>query len=252
MWVWLFLLYLCRLIIIHLPLSIHIMDTLSSLYAVSQTSLRLSSCCYSVEESFVFFFILGGLFRVFLPVCHNLIASCFLFVWACELDSWIFLFPLAFLSCRCLSHGFSQWHTTYAVRGPLATSHAALLRLFVGSLRCAFTVFLAGHPFLHCLFDFDHLFHSVGFSLVYYADFIFLFFFSVFLVFHLYPLIVHPFSCSLLVSPGSSPSGVSFLHHFSLLLAAHALFRFPASFGGTVLSSCPLLLFLGGFSFPLW
>ena len=51
---WLFFLYLCRLIIIRLPLPVHVKVTLSSFYAVSQTCLGLPSCCYSFVGSFEF------------------------------------------------------------------------------------------------------------------------------------------------------------------------------------------------------
>ena len=182
-------------------------------------------------------------------MCHNLIASRFLFVWACELVSGIFLFLLPSCLAAASSLAFSQWPTPYAVRGHLATSHAALLRLLVGSLRCAVAVFLAGHPFLHCLLE--HSFHSVGFFLVYYLDFMYIAFLR-FLGFpslttHCSPLVV---VCSshlallLQVSPSYTACACHRLH-------MRSLFRLPASFGDTVLFSCPLLFFMR-FLFPEW
>ena len=162
--VWLFFLYLCCLIIFHLPLTVHVQVTLSSLYAVFQTCLGLPSCCYSFVSSFKFF-ILGGLFCDFF-LCATISSPLAFFSFgrvSSTLGSSSSLLP----SClAAASHGFSQWHPTYAVCGPPPSSHAALIRLLVGSLRCAVAVFLAGHPFLHCLLDFEISFRSVGFSLV--------------------------------------------------------------------------------------
>ena len=150
---------------------------MSSLYAVSRTCLGLPSCCYSFVGSFEFF-ILGSLFGDFF-VCATISSPLAFFSFghvSSTLGSSSSLLP----SCLAVaSHGFSQWHPTFAVRGPLTYSHAALLQLLVGSFRCAVAVSLAGHPFLHCLLDFEISFHSVGFSLVYYADFIHLLNFSV-------------------------------------------------------------------------
>ena len=50
---WLFFLYLCRLILLRWPLSVHTMVTLSSLFAVSHTCLGLPSCCYSFASPVV-------------------------------------------------------------------------------------------------------------------------------------------------------------------------------------------------------
>ena len=145
---------------------------------------------------------------------------------------------------------FSLWHTTYAVRGPLATSHTALLRLVVGSFQCAVAVFLAVPPFLHCLLDFSHSFLSVGFSFVYYADFIIYCIspFTWFSVSHhsLFLLLFVVCSSHLALLLQVSPS-------YAASACLLSLFRFPASFGDPVLFSCPLLLFFFlRFLFPEW
>ena len=96
------------------------------LYAVVLDCRGLPPCCYSLADSFEFS----------LPMRHDLIPSILLFVWACELGSGAFLFPPAFLPCRCLSgSSLSPWHTTYAVNGPLASGHAVPFLLVVGSFR---------------------------------------------------------------------------------------------------------------------
>ena len=146
---------------------------MSSLYAVSQTCLGLPSCCYSLVGSFEFF-IRGGLFRD-LFLCATISSPLAFFSFgrvSSTLGSSSYLLPSCLVAA---SHGFSQWHPSYAVRGPLTSSHATLLRLLVGSLRCAVAVFLAGHPFLHCLLDFEISFHSVGFSLSYTMQILFIY-----------------------------------------------------------------------------
>ena len=102
-------------------------------------------------------------------------------------------------------------------------------------------VFFAGRPFLHCLLDLAISFLSVGFSLVYYADFICLWTFFRFL-----------FCGRLLVSSGSSPSGVSFLRRFCLPSSAPtlslSLTRFFWCYSSFLLSTPVGMRFL----FPVW
>ena len=64
---------------------------------------------------------------------HDHITSVFLFVWACEQGSG----GLPLSSCLATASPIvlSPLHTTYAVRGSFAASHAVLLLLVVGSLR---------------------------------------------------------------------------------------------------------------------
>ena len=119
---------------------------------------------------------------------------------------------------------------------PLTSSHAALLRLLGGSCRCAGLVFLAGCSFIHCLHC--HL----------YLHPLWRFLSSILCGFYL-SIDFSPFTfrCRLLISSGSSPSGVSFLRRFRLPSSAPALFlfRLTASFGDTVRFSCLLLLVYG-------
>ena len=99
-------------------LSLLIVCGFSSSSSSFTASFFLVASCRSVYRRIVFYvcglsrvswtslllLLLSGLFRVFsLPMRHDLIPSILLFVWACELGSGAFLFPPAFLPCRCLS-----------------------------------------------------------------------------------------------------------------------------------------------------
>ena len=117
----------------------------------------------------------------------------------------------------------SPWHTTYAVSGPLAASHAVLFLLVVGSFRCAFAVFCYGHPFLQCLLAFENSFNSVGFSLVFFAGSLSFGFYQYPWVSASNPSLFNPSRCRLVFSPGSSYPGIAFFHCFHLPPATHAL-----------------------------
>ena len=123
-------------------------------------------------------FILVGLFRDFF-LCSSLSSSRAFFSLGCvssALGSSSSLLP----SClAAASHGSHNGIPPMWLVALFFSSHATLLRLLVGALRCAIAVFLAGHPFLRCLLAFEISLHSVEFSLVYYADFIHLLTFSV-------------------------------------------------------------------------
>ena len=127
--------------------------TFISMYVVCQTCLGLPSCCYLLEGSFEFFSSLAAAFE-FSYLCATIsspLAFCSFGRVSLTVGSSSYILPSCLAAASPMV--FSQWHANYAVRGPLATSHAALLRIVVGSLRCAVAVFLAWSSF-SCLHDF--------------------------------------------------------------------------------------------------
>ena len=122
MQVWLFFLYLCRLIFICLPLSVPIKVALSSLYAVSHPCLGLHSCCYSLAGSFQFFFNFAPRSR---PLC--------LFIRLAGVQGSGVFFPLAFLPCLYLSDGSLSVSYHFYGSYPAYRCYAVLLLLVVGS-----------------------------------------------------------------------------------------------------------------------
>ena len=75
LWVWLVFLFLYRLLLSRLPLAVLIIDALSFVYAVFLACRGLPSRCYSLADSFEFFF-------TYAPRSHPLYPSFLLGVWA--------------------------------------------------------------------------------------------------------------------------------------------------------------------------
>ena len=115
----------------------------------------LSSCCSSIAASFECFFTSA-------PQSHSLYPS---LVWACVLGFGAFLFPPAFLPCRCLSSSSLSVAYPYAVHGPLAAGqafHFCWLLAHSSELCQSSVGFIL---FLQCLLAFVNSFPYVGFSL---------------------------------------------------------------------------------------
>ena len=191
---------------------------------------------FSLSWPSLLLLLLCGLFRVFLSLCASSSSPQSFFSFG-SVSLALLLSSSLLPSCLTVASPIfvSQWHTTFAVRGPLADSHAVLLLFVVGSfgepLQSSFLVILFCIVFYTSSTPLP-LSGSLSSSM---RNFSVSWTLSVYLGFRLSLLLVLPSCCRLFVSPGSSRFGIAFLQHFRLPSAAPALsLSLPHFFSDTV------------------